>query len=86
MNVVTLKPDVYRNVARAAEKSNLTVDDWVNRMVVEVMSRISTDTLDSEEVHCKQAMYSWDDLGGMFASEKSDDELRDEYLQDKYGV
>lgn len=31
-------------------------------------------------------MFSWDELAGIFASDKSDKELRDEYLEEKYGI
>ena len=31
-------------------------------------------------------MYSWDELCGVFASDKSDKDLRDEYLEEKYRV
>ena len=31
-------------------------------------------------------MFSWEEMGGMFASDKSDKELRDEYLEEKYGI
>jgi hypothetical protein len=31
-------------------------------------------------------MFSWEELTGIFASDKSDKELRDEYLEEKYGI
>lgn len=31
-------------------------------------------------------MFSWDELADIFASDKSDKELRDEYLEEKYGL
>ena len=31
-------------------------------------------------------MFSWEELTGIFASDKSDQELRDEYLEEKYGI
>ena len=37
-------------------------------------------------LEAKVSMYSWDEMAGMFASDKSDQELLDEYLDDKYGI
>ena len=31
-------------------------------------------------------MFSWDELAGIFASDKSDKKLRNEYLEEKYGI
>ena len=31
-------------------------------------------------------MFSWDELAGIFTSDKSYKELRDEYLEEKYGI
>lgn len=46
------------------------------------------ENLKSEEIKKGNSskMFSWDELAGIFASDKSDKELRDEYLEEKYGI
>ena len=46
------------------------------------------ENLKSEEIKKGNSskMFSWDELAGIFASAKSDKELRDEYLEEKYGI
>lgn len=93
MNTVTLSPEVYKNAERTAKKYHLSVDDWVNQVVLNVFVKVPNleETKEEkketkEEKRTGQSMYSWDELCGVFASDKSDKELRDEYLEEKYKV
>ena len=43
-------------------------------------------TKENGEQTAKTEMHSWRDLKGIFKTDKSDKELLDEYLSEKYGV
>lgn len=83
MATITLRPEVYDKAAIFARKDKLDLEDWVNK----VLLKIIVETPKPEEIKKLNSskMFSWDELGGIFASDKSDDELRDEYLEEKYG-
>lgn len=84
MTTITLRPEVYDKAAIFARKDKLDLEDWVNK----VLLKIIVETPKAEEIKKLNSskMFSWDELGGIFASDKSDDELRDEYLEEKYGI
>jgi len=84
MATITLRPEVYDKAAIFARKDKLDLEDWVNK----VLLKIIVETPKPEEIKKLNSskMFSWDELGGIFASDKSDDELRDEYLEEKYGI
>lgn len=84
MATITLRPEVYDKAAIFARKDKLDLEDWVNK----VLLKIIVETPKPEEIKKMNSskMFSWDELGGIFASDKSDDELRDEYLEEKYGI
>jgi len=86
MNTVTLSPEAYKNAERTAKRYHLSVDDWVNQVVLNVFVNIPNSKETKEEKGAEQGMYSWDELCGVFASDKSDKELLDEYLEEKYRV
>lgn len=50
------------------------------------MLNINLYIMNTITLEAKVSMYSWDEMAGMFASDKSDQELLDEYLDDKYGI
>lgn len=81
MATITLRPEVYDKAAIFARKDKLDLEDWVNK----VLLKIIVETPKPEEIKKLNSskMFSWDELGGIFASDKSDDELRDEYLEEK---
>lgn len=84
MATITLRPEVYDKAAIFARKDKLNIEDWVNKVllkiIVEAPKSEETQKLNSSK------MFSWDELAGIFASDKSDKELRDEYLEEKYGI
>lgn len=84
MATITLRPEVYDKAAIFARKDKLNIEDWVNKVllkiIVEAPKAEETQNLNSSK------MFSWDELAGIFASDKSDKELRDEYLEEKYGI
>ena len=84
MATITLRPDVYNKVAIFARKDKLNIEDWVNKM----QQKIVVDISEKEDMKApaESKMFSWDELGGMFASDKTDKELLDEYLEEKYGI
>lgn len=84
MATITLRPEVYDKAAIFARKDKLDLEDWVNK----VLLKIIVETPKPEEIKKLNSskMFSWDELGGIFASDKSDDELRNEYLEEKYGI
>lgn len=85
MNTVTLSPEVYHKAATFAQQDQLNVDDWVNKVLLNIV----VDYPKKEEPTTESAameMFGWGDLAGMFSSDKSDRELLDEYLSEKYGV
>lgn len=76
---------MYDKAALFARKNKLNVDDWVNNVLQKIVMKPSK----AEEAVKEPAgreMFSWNELEGIFASDKSDSELRDEYLEDKYGI
>jgi len=83
---ITLSPEAYKNAERTAKKHHLSVDDWVNQVILNVFVKVPSLKKAKEEKKTEQNMYSWDELCGVFASDKSDKELRDEYLEEKYNV
>ena len=85
MNTITLTPEAYNAALLSASKVKTTVEDWVNKILLD----ISVDNSAFEKKYkqpTKLEMYSWDEMEGMFSSGKSDKELLDEYFQEKYGV
>ena len=81
MATITLRPEVYDKAAIFARKDKLNIEDWVLlKIIVEAPKAEETQKLNSSK------MFSWDELAGIFASDKSDKELRDEYLEEKYGI
>lgn len=84
MATITLRPDVYDKAAILARKDKLNIEDWLNKILQKIVDDIS----EKEDIKApaESKMFSWEELGGMFASDKSDKELRDEYLEEKYGI
>lgn len=85
MNTVTLSPEVYHKAATFAQQDQLNVDDWVNKMLLKIVVDYPKKETSAKEPAAKE-MLGWGDLAGMFSSDKSDRELLDEYLGEKYGV
>ena len=75
MATITLRPDVYDKAAIFARKDKLNIEDWVNK----ILQKIVVDISEKEDMKApaESKMFSWD---------KSDKELRDEYLEEKYGI
>lgn len=86
MNTVTLSPEAYKTAERTAKKYNLSVDDWVSRIVLNIFVKVPNLEKVTDAKKGEGSMYGWDELCGMFASDKSDKQLLDEYLDEKYGV
>ena len=84
-NIITLTPEAYQAAFLSASKVKTTVEDWVNKILLGFVSDNSTVEKSTPQT-TKHEMYSWDEMEGMFASEKSDKELLDDYLQEKYGL
>jgi len=84
MATITLRPDVYDKAAILARKDKLNIEDWVNKILQKIVDDISEKG--DIKAPAESKMFSWEELGGMFASDKSDKELRDEYLEEKYGI
>ena len=84
MATITLRPEVYDKAAIFARKDKLNIEDWVNK----VLLKIIVEAPKSEETQKGNSskMFSWEELTGIFASDKSDKELHDEYLEEKYGI
>ena len=84
MATITLRPDVYDKAAIFARKDKLNIEDWVNKMLQKNVVDISEK--EDMKAPAESKMFSWEELVGMFASDKTDKELRDEYLEEKYGI
>ena len=84
MATITLRPDVYDKAAIFARKDKLNIGEWVKK----ILQKSFADIYEKEDMKApaESKMFSWDEMGGMFASDKSDKELRDEYLEEKYGI
>lgn len=84
MNTVTLQADAYRGAQLYAKRQNKSVDEVVNNLV---NAYFVDNTKPAPKKTAGQNMYSWNELLGMFKpTGKSDKELIDEYLEEKYGV
>ena len=84
MATITLKPEVYDKATFFARKDKLNVEDWVNNIIQKIAMKSTTEGLTKDST--EQEMFSWSELEGFFSSDKSDKELRNEYLEEKYGV
>ena len=84
MATITLRPDVYERAGNRPTIDKLNIEDWVNK----ILQKIVVDISEKEDMKApaESKMFSWEEMGGMFASDKSDKELRDEYLEEKYGI
>ena len=71
MATITLRPDVYDKAAILARKDKLNIEDWVNK----ILQKIVVDISEKEDMKAPAE-----------SSDKSDKELRDEYLEEKYGI
>ncbi len=80
---VSLRPEVYNRAALFAKRDRVNVDEWVNKVLLSI---IVENPNKEEKQLAGHKMFSWDELGGIFASDKSDKELLDDYLDEKYGV
>lgn len=83
MATITLRPEIYNKAVLFAKKDRVDVDEWVNKVLLKMVLESSAE---DELKTAEQKMFSWDELGGIFASDKNDKELLDEYLEDKYGL
>lgn len=85
MATIVLRPEVYDKAAAYARKERLNVDDWVNKILLKMV--VKSPAPEERKPHSGgQNMFRWDELSGIFASDKSDKELRDEYLEEKYHI
>lgn len=84
MATITLRPEVYDKASIFARKDKLNVDEWVNNVLQKIVMEAPKEK--AEEKYAELKMFSWKELGGIFSSDKSDRELRDEYLKEKYGI
>lgn len=82
MNTVTLKADAYKGVQRYAQQMNKSVDEVVNNIILTYIVPQSMPQPAEE----KRDYYTLEELRGMFRSGKSDEELRNDYLADKYNL
>lgn len=85
MNTVTLPYETYRGAELYAEKQNLSVDDFVNKVVLNVIFK-QTDEKAQRKPHTPSSLLSLCNILKDAAKETTDEELRDEYLNEKYGV
>lgn len=86
MNTITLTPEAYQFALISANKVKTSVEDWVNKVLLNIIASNPTATKENREQTAKPEMYSWREMEGMFATDKSDKELLDEYLSEKYGL
>lgn len=84
MATITLRPEVYDKAAIFARKDKLNIEDWVNKVLLKII--VEAPKAEENQKSNSSKMFSWDELAGIFASDKSDKELRDEYLEEKYGI
>ncbi|MQN59086.1 hypothetical protein [Segatella copri] len=84
MATITLRPEVYDKAAIFARKDKLNIEDWVNKVLLKII--VEAPKAEENQKLNSSKMFSWDELAGIFASDKSDKELRDEYLEEKYGI
>lgn len=82
MNTVTLRQEAYAGAQRYARQHNISVDDFVNNLVLSIVMPSTEHAVAAKE----RDYYTLDELRGMFQTGKTDRELRDEYLAEKYGV
>ena len=86
MNTVTLSSEAYQKAVLSAKQQQLSVDELVNRAVLNIIVPSPTQSCSSNINFEDTVPYDWDDLCGIFASDKSDKEVVDQYLQEKYGL
>lgn len=84
MATITLRPEVYDKAGIFARKDKLNIEDWVNKVLLKII--VEAPKAEENQKLNSSKMFSWDELAGIFASDKSDKELRDEYLEEKYGI
>ena len=84
MATITLRPEVYDKAAIFARKDKLNIEDWVNKVLLKII--VEAPKAEENQKLNSSKMFSCDELAGIFASDKSDKELRDEYLEEKYGI
>lgn len=82
MNTVTLRQDAYAGAQRNARMLNISVDEYVNNLVLGIVISQPKETVDEPE----RDYYTLDELCGMFRTGKTDHELMDECMDDIYGV
>lgn len=85
MNTVTLPYDTYKGAVLYAEKQKLSVDDFVNKIVLSVIYTNPTEK-PCRKPHTPSSLLSLCGILKNAAKETTDEELRDEYIRDKYGV
>lgn len=81
---VTMSPAVYNKAVRLAMKQNLSVDDYISQMV-----ELEFYVPKSEKETTQQSLFSLNELCDMWqdtASGKSYDQIRKEYIKEKFGV
>lgn len=84
MATITLRPEVYDKASIFAKKDKLNVDEWVNNVLQKIVMEAPKEKAKEKSAELK--MFSWKELAGIFSSDKSDRELQDEYLKEKYGI
>ena len=84
MHTISISNKVYLGAEHYAQQNNISlnslVEDYLKRLILIGSMQEETKATPKEE------LYSIQELTGMFASTKSEEELREEYIAEKYGV
>lgn len=84
MQTISISNKVYLGAEHYAQQHNTSL----NSLVEDYLKRLILIGSIQEEAKAtpKEELYSLQELTGMFASAQSEEELREEYIAEKYGV
>lgn len=85
MNTITLPYETYKGAELYAKKQKLSVDDFVNKVVLNVIFT-QPEQKPERKPHTPASLLSLCNVLKDAAKGTTDKELRDEYIREKYGV
>lgn len=86
MNTLSINPTVFQQALLYAQKHNISIEKLVETQLLKVitMSRYSEEAIKREKT---DDAYTLADMKGLFPrSNQTREEMRDEYLTEKYGL
>lgn len=74
--------EIYTGAQHYARRHNVSVRQFVESTILQALSKPQAQSSSTY----KPKTYSWSELNGMLKTNVSTEELRDEYMSEKYGV